>query len=302
MKKYLGLLVALLLCAVLLSGCSDGATKGEYFTYIVETDGTATITGYIGNERAVVIPKKIDGHKICAIADNAFASNSLITTVTIQKGVQSIGASAFSNCENLSEVILPETVEFIGAYAFGQTKITSITIPEGIHWISIGTFAYCSRLKEVNLPDSIAYIDREAFYSCESLKEIIIPDSVYSIGRSAFSYCESLAKITMPAKINSDYLSFAEIGEYAFANCGSLREFTVPEGVHTIGGGAFMCFQVSSSLEEITIPASVTLIDEDRSNGRYGNAFYGCDLKRINVKEGSYAAEYFKNHKGLTFY
>lgn len=59
MKKYLGLLVALLLCAVLLSGCSDGATKGEYFTYIVETDGTATITGYIGNERAVVIPKKL---------------------------------------------------------------------------------------------------------------------------------------------------------------------------------------------------------------------------------------------------
>lgn len=276
MKKYLGLLVALLLCAVLLSGCSDGATKGEYFTYIVETDGTATITGYIGNERAVVIPKKIDGHKICAIADNAFASNTLITTVTIQKGVQSIGASAFSDCENLSEVILPETVEFIGECAFRYTGITSITIPEGINGIQHGTFSYCSRLKEVNLPDSIAYI-----------------------GESAFLHCESLAKITMPTKMNNNYSSFPEIGAAAFSECGSLREFTVPEGVHTIGGGAFMdC----SSLEEITIPASVTLIDEDRSNGRYGNAFYGCDLKRINVKEGSYAAEYFKNHKGMTFY
>ena len=204
MKKYLGLLVALLLCAVLLSGCSDGATKGEYFTYIVETDGTATITGYIGNERAVVMPKKIDGHKICAIADNAFASNSLITTVTIQKGVQSIGASAFSNCENLSEVILPETVEFIGEYALKSTKITSITIPEGITGINIGIFAYCSRLKEVNLPDSIAYIGGKAFYSCKSLKGIIIPDSVHYIGNSAFAYCESLAKITMQTKINSN--------------------------------------------------------------------------------------------------
>lgn len=246
MKKYLGLLVALLLCAVLLSGCSDGATKGEYFTYIVETDGTATITGYIGNERAVVVPKKIDGHKICAIANKAFASNSLITTVTIQKGVQSIGLYAFSNCE---------------------------------------------RLKEVNLPDGIAYIGLEAFYSCKSLQEINIPDSAYLIDERAFSYCESLSKITMPAKINSDHLSFAEIGEYAFAGCGFLREFTVPEGVHTIGSGAFVnC----SSLEEITIPASVTVMD--------GNPFYGCDLKRINVKEGSYAAKYFKNHEGLTFY
>ena len=231
MKKYLGLLVALLLCAVLLSGCSDGATKGEYFTYIVETDGTATITGYIGNERAVVMPKKIDGHKICAIADNAFASNSLITTVTIQKGVQSIGASAFSNCE---------------------------------------------RLKEVNLPDSIAYI-----------------------GTSAFLHCESLAKITMPTKINSNNSSSAKIDEFAFSHCVSLREFTVPEGVHTIGGGAFWdC----SSLEEITIPASVTTIDEVRRNIGYIGAFSGCHPQKINVKEGSYAAEYFKNHKGLTFY
>lgn len=277
MKKYLGLLVALLLCAVLLSGCSDGATKGEYFTYIVETDGTATITGYIGNERAVVIPKKIDGHKICAIADNAFASNTLITTVTIQKGVQSIGASAFSDCENLSEVILPETVEFIGECAFRYTGITSITIPEGINGIQHGTFSYCSRLKEVNLPDSIAYI-----------------------GESAFLHCESLAKITMPTKMNNNYSSFPEIGAAAFSECGSLREFTVPEGVHTIGSAAFRCFVVSSSLEEITIPASVTSIEED--SGEYGNAFYGCYLKKINVKEGSYAAEYFKNHEGLTFY
>lgn len=254
MKKYLGLLVALLLCAVLLSGCSDGATKGEYFTYIVETDGTATITGYIGNERAVVMPKKIDGHKICAIADNAFASNSLITTVTIQKGVQSIGASAFSNCE---------------------------------------------RLKEVNLPDSIAYIGWEAFYSCKSLKEIIIPDSVHSIGKWTFAYCESLAKITMPTKINSNNSSSAKIDEFAFSHCVSLREFTVPEGVHTIGGGAF---KDCSSLEEITIPASVTTIDEVRRNIGYIGAFSGCHPQKINVKEGSYAAEYFKNHKGLTFY
>ena len=276
MKKYLGLLVALLLCAVLLSGCSDGATKGEYFTYIVETDGTATITGYIGNERAVVIPKKIDGHKICAIADNAFASNTLITTVTIQKGIQSIGESAFRD-----------------------TEITSITIPEGITGIEIGTFANCSRLKEVNLPDSIAYIGGEAFYSCKSLKEIIIPDSVRYIGNSAFAYCESLAKITMPTKINSNNSSFAEIDEFAFSNCGSLREFTVPEGVHTISGGAFW---ECSSLKEITIPASVTTIDEVRRNKGYIRAFSGCHPQKINVKEGSYAAEYFKNHKGLTFY
>lgn len=294
MKRYLGLLVALLLCAVLLSGCSDGATKGEYFTYIVETDGTATITGYIGNERAVVIPKKIDGHKVCQIANEAFAENTLISTITIPKGVQFIGASAFSGCKNLREVILPETVENIGADAFKHTDITSITIPEGIKVIPSGTFAYCGRLNEVKLPNSIELIEAEAFYFCSALREIVIPDSVYFIGDSAFALCENLTTITMPTKIDSRYLQLAVILNYAFSNCGSLREFTVPEGIFLIGDGAFECSDVSSSLEEITIPASVTKMN--------GNPFYGCDLKRINVKEGSYAAEYFKNHKGLTFY
>lgn len=294
MNKKCLLVVLLTMLALVLTGCSgEKATKAEYFTYIVETDGTVTITGYIGNERAVVIPKKIDGHKVCCIGDKAFAENTFISTITIQKGVRSIGHSAFSGCENLTEVILPNTVEFIGLCAFQKTKITSITIPEGVTGIYTDTFAYCSRLKEVNLPSSIAYIDKHAFAYCESLKEIVIPDFVHSIGDAAFKCCTKLTTITMPAKINKSYLSYATIGQFAFYECESLQNFVVPEGIYTIRAGAFMnC----SSLKEITIPESVTSINTSC------RSFDGCDLEKINVKEGSYAAEYFKNHKGLTFY
>lgn len=305
MNKKCLLVMLLTMLALVLAGCSgEKATKGEYFTYIVETDGTATITGYIGNEKAVIIPKKIDGHKVCRIEKEAFASNSLITTVTLQKGIQSIGMSAFSGCENLTDIILPDTVESIGGYAFKKTSITSITIPEGIHGIGIGTFAYCSRLKEINLPSSIAYIDDEAFYSCKSLKEIVIPDFVHSIGDSAFCYCTKLTTVTMPLKINASYLSFATIGDYAFANCESLQTFVVPEGIYKIGAGAF---KNCSSLREITIPESVTGIQGIDSYGNATKLFYGCNIEKIYVKEDSYAAGIMKYdekkyYKELIFY
>lgn len=296
MNKKCLLVVLLTMLALVLTGCSgEKATKAEYFTYIVETDGTVTITGYIGNERAVVIPKKIDGHKVCCIGDKAFAENTFISTITIQKGVRSIGHSAFSGCENLTEVILPNTVEFIGLCAFQKTKITSITIPEGVTGIYTDTFAYCSRLKEVNLPSSIKYIYDGAFAGCKSLKGIVIPNNVELIGDAAFCNCTELTTVTMPAKINGDFLVYATIGARAFSQCESLQTFVVPEGIHTIGDGAF---HDCSSLKEITIPESVTSI----TDGFYSNREDFRDLEKINVKEGSYAAEYFKNHKGLTFY
>ena len=312
MRKIFGLILALLLCVALLSGCSDKSTKAEFFLYVVETDGTASITGYIGNEKAVVIPKKIDGHKVWKIEAEAFANNTLIEKVVLHDGITFIGNSAFSGCNNLLEIVMPKQMDYIGAYAFMNTGISNIIVPEGLNGIQRGTFEYCS-IKSITLPQSLAYIEDRAFYSCSALKEITIPDYVHSIGDNAFTNCYSLESIVLPSRIPSGYEEFAEIGDYAFAGCYKLKSITIPEGVHTIGGGAFQMLgpEVSTvfygdkntALEEITIPESVNLIKTDYNNGEYGQAFFGCKaLKIINVKEGSYAAEYFSDHPGLTFY
>lgn len=63
------------------------------------------------------IPDNINGFVLTTIGKNAF-SNSPITTIEIPSSVKEIGEYAFGNCSNLSAVTLNEGLEIIGAGAF----------------------------------------------------------------------------------------------------------------------------------------------------------------------------------------
>ncbi|RAW47457.1 hypothetical protein DQW92_01315, partial [Metamycoplasma hominis] len=64
------------------------------------------------------------------------------TKVTIPGSVKEIGESAFSDCKNLKEVTLNEGLEKIGAWAFKYTNIKSITIPGSIKEIDDWAFDF----------------------------------------------------------------------------------------------------------------------------------------------------------------
>lgn len=52
----------------------------------------------------------------------------------------SIGASAFSDCANLTSITIPNSVISIGEGAFCGSGLTSIIIPDGV--TSIGELAF----------------------------------------------------------------------------------------------------------------------------------------------------------------
>lgn len=117
-NKICFLLVLISISLFVLSSCdSYDATPEEYFTYIVTVDKTATITGYIGNEQSVRVPRKIKGHTVTAIGKNAFKDNDLIVTVTLPDSVTSIEDRAFYACSNLLIITMPK-VTHIGRFAF----------------------------------------------------------------------------------------------------------------------------------------------------------------------------------------
>lgn len=118
--------------------------------------------------------------------------------------VTAIGNFAFSECTNLTSVIIPNSVTSIGIRAFDQCfQLTSIDIPNSVTSIKFGTFMVCISLQEVNLPNTITEIDSLVFYHCTSLTNITIPNSVTTIEYEAFINCTHLAKITIPSSVNT---------------------------------------------------------------------------------------------------
>ena len=187
--------------------------------------------------------------------------NTSLTSVAINSGVTSIGASAFRGCSSLTSVTLPDsfTALGIGTYAFyGCSSLTSINIPKNITTITAYTFYGCSSLTSIDIPNKVATIAAYVFYNCTSLTSINISKRVRVIGESAFRGCSSLTSITIPDSVTS-------IGTYVFQDCTSLASITIPDRVTSIGAYAF---RGCSSLTSITIPNGVTTI------GNY--AFRNC--------------------------
>lgn len=174
------------------------------FLYIKnnENDGI-TIFKYIGQEKNIILPSKIDGYTVTSIADDAFIYESL-TQIYVSEGISTIGNNAFACCSSLECVILPSSLRNIGESAFAEcTALKSINIPEGISTISYQTFSGCCSLKEVVLPDSLLSIGEDAFRCCESLTNVIIPNCVTHIDKDAFASCSALTEVTLPDSITS---------------------------------------------------------------------------------------------------
>ena len=87
------------------------------FEYTVTGD-EATITGYTGSAKSLVIPSELGGKPVTEIGIFAFALCDSLTEVTIPEGVTSIGNAAFSGCSSLTEVTIPKSVTSIGDAAF----------------------------------------------------------------------------------------------------------------------------------------------------------------------------------------
>ena len=212
------------------------------------------------------IPESYRGKAVTTIGEFAFSNCESLKSITIPEGVTHIDDWAFSGCSSLKSITIPSSVTEIGEQAFrGCSSLKSIAIPNGVISIGVWAFCGCPSLKSITIPESVATIGEYAFCGCSSLTSIVIPNSVTEIGKYAFYDCPSLKSITIQEGVT-------EIGEHAFADCPSLSSITIPEGVTSIGSRAF--YQCKS-LASIDIPESVTHIGEW--------AFGGCSLLAKNL-------------------
>ena len=112
--------------------------KPMTFEYVIENKDVK-LKIYTGTNKDVIIPKFIT-----SIMRHAFTGFKL-QTLTLDNGLKYIGYEAFEGC-NISEVTIPETVEFISAGAFYGNKKLIATVSE----ISSKGNKYTNNLKLLN--------------------------------------------------------------------------------------------------------------------------------------------------------
>jgi len=139
------------------------------FTYELNSDNTATITGVINETSGIVsIPESIYGYTVTAI-----------------------GSQIFGSLAEITGVIIPDTVKTIGEKAFYEIPFKYIEIGNSVETIGDSAFYYsASNIRDntsiaISFTDSLRYIGNNAFNG-QHIDSVHIPATVETIGVHAF--------------------------------------------------------------------------------------------------------------------
>lgn len=134
------------------------------------------------NYRSLVTP-----HNFEIIGHYAFCSNGLYS-FSFPPTLKRIGNCAFENNEDLTEVVLPDSVTQLGDSCFFSCGIEHLILSNNLEIIPAGCFSY-NHLEEVDIPLSVKKIENSAF-SRGDILELRLPEGVESIEFNAFDYIE----------------------------------------------------------------------------------------------------------------
>ena len=219
---------------------------------VEEIDGEVVLTHVEGAVEEIVLPGFIDGKKITAIGDRAFMNVTGLKRVVLPEGIRVINAYGFADAADLSEIILPSTLERIGDHAFFRTAIRRIDLPQALRTVGASAFAMSS-LEEIVLPDGVTELGPEAFAYCANLTSVTLGGNIKTLADKTFTNCTALTTVAGTAGV-------AEIGEECFRECRVLTAVDFGNSLQSIGKGAF---SYCSALEKADLSkAALTVIRE----------------------------------------
>ena len=149
--------------------------------------------------------------------------------------VTEIGSSAFSECDDLISVTIPESVKKIGDYAFdSSTKLKTVNMGNGVESIGHWAFRNCYELENLKLSEKLKTIGHYCFDKNLKLTEVTLPASLTNIGGYAFEGNPQLKTVyclgAVPPAVKKGYLDGEELYTIFDDNDYGDRVLYVPAG------------------------------------------------------------------------
>lgn len=275
-------------------------TKPKETTLDVTMNDVISIPDNVKAHFEETLGKEITGKTATVIAPSAFAS-SYLKTIDLD-GVEFIGTKAFSKCQYITEITIPDTVKFVDSNAFENSGLKTLTVQNEMPVIPDGL---CTGTKLTNIsfahPEYIRHVgssafkatpvaspffsdwygkdvskyetltvDDNAFENCTSIKSVKMPDNLVALGKYVFKGNTSMSTLVFGENtIQAD--------QECFRNCTALDSITFNKVLDSLGGSAF---QGCVALKSVTgLPNSLhDWTPEGKTEGRgfAGGIFQGC--------------------------
>lgn len=118
---------------------------------------------------SIIIPAHIQ-----SIERNAFAVCQKLETVDFEADSQltKLGMGAFTECQNLRNINLPQSLKSIDYRVFAETNISKLHLPDSVQSIYPNAFEDMRELEEITLPKNLTKVERNLFLGCNKLKKI----------------------------------------------------------------------------------------------------------------------------------
>lgn len=227
-----------------------------------------------------------------------------VRVINIGEGITKIPSQMFPgiNTPSLEEINFSNTLTEIGSANFHASKITELTFPTSLQKIESNVFGNSASLSKITFNEGLISIG-SSFSNCPLIKSLVLPSTLtemsYAFQGTTLENLEmggenvnisnfgiSAKNIIIRAGIIQSYAFASKSnienltlkqgvswnGESQFYSCNGLKTVVIEDGIMQIPKG---CFSYCSSLENISLPDSITEI---------GSCFSGCKaLKSISL-------------------
>ncbi|MBQ9132315.1 MAG: InlB B-repeat-containing protein, partial [Clostridia bacterium] len=219
-------------------GITDNSVAYPYFTsgliFELKNDGTYAVKkgSDINTIPVVTIPAEYNGIAVTTILENGFYNCDYLTEINIPDTIQLIGTGAFSSCDAMK--------------SFNVYEVKTETPHEVFYHSHEGALLYDDAASGYTYLEVFPRAKKGAY---------TIPETVDMVRSRAFNYC-NISSLT----ISKDVMM---IGDYGFSNCRSLKQIVFEEGGTSPMSVATNAFYGCYSVTYIKLPALIKGYGED---------------------------------------